>query len=271
MNPDIDFDPGRVEVDSDHFRAWWHYFGLLAETVDPDPVSGDVMTSRLFGFETVTQSLEARAEVPDDGACFGFVVHGGATLVGPGLPAVPLSAGMWFATPNGASLELEDLSRVVVNQRVEFLGLRAFGGPIEQVGRLRYIDRCSDTLLMPPPRAGDACLNHLHFPSGVEQTAHTHPSVRMGCVAAGEGWCETPAGASELLPGVLFCIPRDGHHRFLTSGRSLDVIAYHPDSDWGPTDEEHPMINRTWVEGQKVDNTGGLHATAEVASTHVTG
>jgi hypothetical protein len=29
----------------------------------------------------------------------------------------------------------------------------------------------------------------------------------------------------------------------------LRVIAYHPDSDFGPTHEDHPMINRTMVGG----------------------
>ena len=47
----------------------------------------------------------------------------------------------------------------------------------------------------------------------------------------------------------------------------MDVIAYHPDSDWGPTDETHPMVNRTFVEGQKIDNTVGIHTSAEVAGS----
>jgi hypothetical protein len=29
----------------------------------------------------------------------------------------------------------------------------------------------------------------------------------------------------------------------------MDVIAFHPDSDFGPEDENHPMINRTIVNG----------------------
>jgi hypothetical protein len=31
------------------------------------------------------------------------------------------------------------------------------------------------------------------------------------------------------------------------SKSSLDVIAFHPDSDWGPTDGTHPMLNRTYL------------------------
>jgi len=29
----------------------------------------------------------------------------------------------------------------------------------------------------------------------------------------------------------------------------MDVIAFHPDSDFGATDIDHPMINRTIVDG----------------------
>jgi len=27
----------------------------------------------------------------------------------------------------------------------------------------------------------------------------------------------------------------------------MDIIAYHPDSDFGPTDIDHPMLNRTYI------------------------
>ena len=33
----------------------------------------------------------------------------------------------------------------------------------------------------------------------------------------------------------------------VTADEALLVIAYHPDSDFGPTHERHPMINRTIV------------------------
>eukprot|EP00548_Thalassiothrix_antarctica_P011082 CAMPEP_0194153598 /NCGR_PEP_ID=MMETSP0152-20130528/56993_1 /TAXON_ID=1049557 /ORGANISM="Thalassiothrix antarctica, Strain L6-D1" /LENGTH=43 /DNA_ID= /DNA_START= /DNA_END= /DNA_ORIENTATION= len=29
----------------------------------------------------------------------------------------------------------------------------------------------------------------------------------------------------------------------------MDVIAAHPDSDYGPTNTDHPMVNRTIVNG----------------------
>jgi hypothetical protein len=44
---------------------------------------------------------------------------------------------------------------------------------------------------------------------------------------------------------MAFVIPENAKHSFHTSEQALRVIAYHPDSDFGPTDESHPMVNKT--------------------------
>ena len=44
-----------------------------------------------------------------------------------------------------------------------------------------------------------------------------------------------------------------GAHCFRTEDSGMCVIAYHPDSDFGPTDDEHPMINRTIVDGKRAN------------------
>lgn len=138
-------------------------------------------------------------------------------------------------------------------------------GKAEEKGRLKYIDGCTDSLLIPPVKLGDACLNHLHFPKNIDQTAHTHPSHRIGVVAKGNGMCKTPFGNMELTQGMIFVIKAwdgfsystgldgkehpNGEHSFETYENNMDVIAFHPDSDFGATDEMHPMINRTIVDG----------------------
>tara|TARA_R110000787_G_scaffold196468_4_gene307869 strand:- start:6221 stop:7021 length:801 start_codon:yes stop_codon:yes gene_type:complete len=138
-------------------------------------------------------------------------------------------------------------------------------GKTEERGRLKYIDGCTDSLLVPPVKLGDACLNHLHFPKEIDQTSHTHPSHRIGVVAKGHGMCKTPFGNMDLTQGMIFVIKcwdgvsyskgldgkqhPDGQHAFQTFSESMDVVAYHPDSDFGATDEMHPMINRTIVDG----------------------
>ena len=53
-----------------------------------------------------------------------------------------------------------------------------------------------------------------------------------------------------LLPGTAFVIPAGAVHSFNTAGdETLDVFAFHPDSDFGPTGTNHPMVNRTIVGG----------------------
>jgi hypothetical protein len=248
-----------ADIDNEHFKAWHRYWGELVRTED------DCGTTRLYGFETHSDPQRASAEVPGDGGSFGFCVEGEAELVDGG-GRLSLAAGQWFTTPAGCELRLTAATRVVFCQLVGWRGLRMVGGPIERLGRLRYIDRCSDTILSCPPTKGDPCLNHLHFPSRIVQTEHWHPSTRAGVVARGAGACETPFGLSSLVAGLVFCIPARGLHRFLSEEDTLDVIAYHPDSDWGPTDGDHPMANRTWVgDGERIDNRIGVHAEAEIA------
>jgi len=129
------------------------------------------------------------------------------------------------------------------------------GGPVEHEGRLKYIDGCTDTCLIQPWKLGEPCLNLLYFPEGIDQTEHTHPSDRIGMVLSGKGECVAMKedGTREVIQleeGMIFCIHTDGLHKFRTlRGSDMRVLAYHPDSDFGPTDENHPMINKTIVNG----------------------
>jgi len=251
-------------VESEHFLAWDRYFGLLAEIHDRSDDSR-VLTTRIHGFENTTDPDRSSGSVEDLGTSYGYVVEGRARLEGSDVsPTASVVAGMWFALPHGFAFELAPGSRMVVCQTLGYRGTRSLGGPIEPKGRLRYIDGCSDTLLAAPSLVGDPCLNHLHFPEGISQSEHYHPTVRAGAIARGSGWCDTPYGRTALREGLVFCIPALGRHRFVTDESELDVIAYHPDSDWGPTDLDHPMINRTWVGEGKIDNSAGPHAQAEV-------
>lgn len=129
-------------------------------------------------------------------------------------------------------------------------GLFHVGGPVEPTGRLRYIDGCSDTVLVAPVVCGDPCLNLLHLPFGVVQTDHQHPSVRVGLVLHGSGRCVSDGGRIETLaPGAVFVLPPNEVHRFETPSDEMLLLAWHPDSDSGPTDDDHPMLNRSLVPG----------------------
>jgi mannose-6-phosphate isomerase-like protein (cupin superfamily) len=180
-----------------------------------------------------------------DSTFYGFVYEGGAFMSW-GSGCVTLDEGAFFSVPREMSISG---GRGIIIERERYNGVLHIGGPVEEVGRLRYIDGCTDTLLIPPQRIGEPCLNALFFPPGIEQTMHTHPSDRIGMIYSGEGECETPDGVIQLQPGMIFCIHTHGAHRFRTPRGPMRVIAFHPDSDFGPDDEKHPMINRTIVDG----------------------
>ena len=178
-----------------------------------------------------------------EGTHFLYALAGGSTLETQA-GRFPLGAGM-YATLLEGMLDGGGAG-LVVTQRVA-RGMFQLGGPIEPQGRLRYIDGCTDSLLLAPPVRGDACLNHLHIPPGTRQTRHTHPSVRVGVIARGRGRCLTPGGEHALEPELAFVIAADAPHSFFTDEDALDVVVYHPDTDTGPTHEDHPMLNKTIV------------------------
>lgn len=183
------------------------------------------------------------------GAVFGFVFSGeNATLRHRGR-AHGLMRGSYFVIQAGRGELTNPGGRILLIHKPGSDFPFQVGGPIEARGRLRYIDGCTDSVLIPPWRRGEPCLNHLHIPPGVEQTMHTHPSDRIGVVVAGHGQCVTPEGITGLKPGMLWRIPADSLHRFRTEGDSLNIVAWHPDSDTGPTDDDHPMLNRSMVNG----------------------
>lgn len=202
-------------------------------------------------YPTLLQSLK-----PDDmnrimcledlSTAYGYVSEGSIILPND----KEVCAGEWFSISTGRNREIivtsGNTSGVVI-QRIGFRGQHIIGGPLEQKGRLCYIDGCSDTMLIYPPRLGDPVLNHLHFPAGIKQTYHTHPSIRAGFVVKGNGFADTNGGKIPLKEGMAFVLDEHEVHRFRTIDSSLDIIAYHPDSDWGPTDQNHPMLNRTYI------------------------
>lgn len=188
--------------------------------------------------------MEKPLTLPPGATAFGMVTTGQTQLRDAETRVFDLNAGMFFVLPDGG---VARGGSGLVIAWAGYQGLRQIGGPLEATGRLRYIDGCSDTLLVCPPRLGDPCLNHLHIPPRTDQTPHTHPSMRIGVILRGTGECRTPDGSYPLEPGMGWYIPTGCLHSFFTQNEALDVIAWHPDSDFGPRDDDHPMINRTQI------------------------
>ena len=210
------------------------HHGLLKD------LSSDEFASELFCFSD--EELKLTSSEPK--TYFGYVITGEISLRYAGNDYT-LTEGMYFSVPRDLHLTCDGIGRAIVMSRIGYEGFFQIGGPVEQKGRLSYIDGCTDSLLISPVMMGDPCLNLLHIPSGTEQSQHTHPSLRLGVIISGTGTCVTPEENLPLVPGTIFYIPQDGQHSFHTTDSDLRVIAYHPDSDFGPTHENHPMVNKT--------------------------
>lgn len=179
----------------------------------------------------------------ESGTAYGVVIFGVA-FVDDRL----VKTGEYFVATSNATIKSFGLTAVF--NRKDWLGRMICGGEINKTyGDVKYIDGCTDSLLVAPHRLGDPCLNALYFPPNVSQTFHTHPSIRLGCVLYGSGTACVDSDDKQipLQVGCVFGIDADKRHRFMTKEEGMVVIAYHPDSDWGPTDEVHPMINRTII------------------------
>lgn len=160
-----------------------------------------------------------------------------------------LENGQYFGLNVKSSAKIIASSKLFLVARLGYMVPNVIGW-IEQKGRLSYIDGCSDSLLVYPSRLGDSSLNLLYFPAGIEQTFHRHPSIRIGCIVSGNGYSDhgeiNQVNQDKLTPGTSFCLTEQERHRFRTTNESMVVIAFHPDGDWGPTDHNHTMLNRTY-------------------------
>lgn len=209
-------------------------------------------------FPAIVRTWRNSLELSATGTHFGFVYRGNPRLLrqskaSPTLQnkseveSYTLHPGMYFCSPDSGSIAGESLGMVITY--FNYRGMFTIGGAIESTGRFAYIDGGTNSLLIPPIISGDPCLNALYFPSGVNQTFHTHPSYRIGLVVAGKGEIITLQTTEILAPGTLFAISANHLHKFRTSNHNLTIVVFHPDSDVGFTHYNNPMLKRTIVDG----------------------
>jgi quercetin dioxygenase-like cupin family protein len=183
-------------------------------------------------------------DIPKNSTVYGFVVEGSAKIS----DTKTMTTHEFFSINShyeNKTIIFEGTGAVIV--KYGFHGQNVFGGPVEKQGRLCYINHCSDSLLVYPPRLGDPSMSLLHFPPNIVQDFHTHPSFRLGIVFRGHGFAECKTGKIILEPGAVFCMEEQEVHRFVTTDEQLSVISFHPDGDWGPTDHDHTLLNRTYL------------------------
>lgn len=219
-----------------------------------DPKNGDILdaSDTMYPSSLFTIRNAVRAFTDKHSTFYGYVVRGSAQLSTASINAT-VKAGTFFSSTSHLVVETD--GTVVIFERHGYRGLTVIG-TLEATGRLAYIDGCSSTILVLPARLGDPVFNHLHFPTNVLQTEHIHPSIRLGVVARGQGiaFGSGNDGKSKwelpLTEGSIFYLPALQRHAFQTLRKSepLDIISYHPDSDWGPTDQAHPMRSKTLMQ-----------------------
>jgi mannose-6-phosphate isomerase-like protein (cupin superfamily) len=120
------------------------------------------------------------------------------------------------------------------------------------IGNLTYMDGGSNSTAINPGRLGDPVINYVHFPAGMYQTLHTHPSHRIGLILKGNGRVELDN--EEMFPineGEVFFMRRNELHNFITDDEDVLLFVFAPDSGTGPTDEVNPLKIRTYVGQQR--------------------
>lgn len=228
------------------FKVFENYHGLLAEEGD----------TQVYGFENYSKErYEPIKIMPIKGGVFGYI-NKGFLVVKIKDTAYPdqllINEGFYFSIPS--DFEIIKTSR---KYQLAFWTQKNYKpmiqlGKVEDTGRLNYIDGCHDSLLLQPIKKGLPCLNALYMPEGVHQTPHTHPSLRAGFIIEGGAQCVAENGNFDLKTGQIFYLKSDTKHKFRTDLSDyvrMKLIAFHPDSDFGPEDENHPMINKTIVDG----------------------
>jgi len=121
------------------------------------------------------------------------------------------------------------------------------------MGNLSYIDGGTNTTAVNPGRLGDPVINYVHFPAGMYQTLHTHPSHRVGMILRGHGQIELDnQQLFEVRQGEVFFMQRNVLHNFQCPfDQDVVLFVFAPDSGTGPTDEVNPLKIRTYIGQQR--------------------
>ena len=137
---------------------------------------------------------------------------------------------------------------------IKFYGLsmndeRLFIPEDKSTGNLSYMDGGTNTTAVNPGRLGLPVINYVHFPAGMKQTLHTHPSQRIGLILSGKGEIELDNDVMfPIKEGDCWVMERNVLHNFMCNqGEDVTLFVFSPDSGTGPTDEINPLKVRTYV------------------------
>lgn len=158
-----------------------------------------------------------------------------------------------FAVNNHFTIKCGSGNAVVI----EYLGIRLLESRYYvqdtlDMGNLSYMDGGTNTTAVNPGRLGDPVINYVHFPAGMKQTLHTHPSHRIGMILKGRGLVELDDSEFPLNSGDVFFMQRNVLHNFMCPyNEDVVLFVFAPDSGTGPTDEVNPLKIRTYIGQQR--------------------
>lgn len=158
-----------------------------------------------------------------------------------------------FAVNGHFTIKCQQGTAVVIEYPgLHLLESRYFVQDVLGMGNLSYIDGGTNTTAVNPGRLGDPVVNYVHFPAGMTQTLHTHPSHRVGMVLRGRGTVELDHSNFPLQQGDVFFMQRNVLHNFTCpNGEDVVLFVFAPDSGTGPTDEVNPLKIRTYIGQQR--------------------
>ena len=185
------------------------------------------------------------------GTTYGYVVEGNAEVFSnrQKMPRA-INSGGFFALNGFVDIAGHDASVVMIKREGDTVHDSV--GKAEDAKWMKYIDDCDDAKLVEPGKKGSPCTNLLIVHPNTKQTAHVHPSDRVGVILNGSATCstfgplelESPFGEWREHPmrkGDLFLLPAGKLHKFTTGKDPLTVFTFHPDS----YDDENPMLGGT--------------------------
>lgn len=200
----------------------------------------------------VHHKLPISADTSDGrGTTYGYVLDGNAEIFQSNQKAPhTIASGGYFALNGHVDISGLDASVIMIKREQCVTSDKI--GKATDVKWMKYIDDCDDAILVAPEHAGSPCTNLLIVHPNTHQTAHVHPSDRVGVILSGSATCSTfenirPESSSSgwrehsMQKGDLFLLPAGKLHKFTTGKDPLTVFTFHPDS----YDDENPMLRGT--------------------------
>ena len=202
----------------------------------------------------VHKGNQATADFSKQGTTYGYAVHGSSLIQSDGAMN-ECSEGDYFAlNGNIEVLGKSDDSTIVMVTRNDNVRPDTTGKAANR-DRMPYLDGGQAAVLVAPENIGDPCINLLIVPPNKKQTAHFHPSDRVGVVLQGSAVCSTFENVDRLRDfggwqehamqeGELFLLPAGKLHKFTTGKDPLTAFTFHPDSLTAVA-KENPMLQAT--------------------------